>query len=80
MLAMPVAAGAMLAIKNRKAIGAGIKKVATGNFVKKTAPIAAIAAGAPIVAGALLLKKGGAKKVAAGAKKVLKKIKIGRRR
>lgn len=63
-----------------KKVGAGIKKVATSKFVKKTAPIAAIAAGAPIVAGALLLKKGGAKKVAAGAKKVLKKIKIGRRR
>ena len=63
MFAMPVAAGAMLAFQNRKAIGAGIKKVATGNFVKKTAPAAAIAAGMPIMAAASLVKKGGIKKV-----------------
>jgi hypothetical protein len=71
MLAMPVAAGAMLAIKNRKAIASGVKKVATGNFIKKTAPIAAIAAGAPIMAAASLVKKG-------AVKKVFKKIKFGR--
>jgi hypothetical protein len=76
MLAMPVAAGAMLAIKNRKAIGAGIKKVASGNFLKKTAPIAAFAAGAPIAAGAMLFKKGGAKNIV----KKLPKIKLRRRR
>ena len=74
--AAPFAAGAMLAIKNRKAIGAGIKKVASGNFLKKTAPIAAFAAGAPIAAGAMLFKKGGAKNIV----KKLPKIKLRRRR
>lgn len=73
--------GLLQRLKGKKTASPAPKKTPLKSFlnrpgVKKAAPFAAFAAGAPIAAGAMLFKKGGAKNIV----KKLPKIKLRRRR